>query len=88
MLAAAQLNNGVAQVITGQLIYFLAPSLGTLRNEGQANHIILTLNGIHPKLHEVDTSTTNYQLRRHSAETPNQWRLSKENWLASRPKRN
>ncbi len=56
MLDAAQQNNGVAQATSGQLIYFLA--LSTLRNEIQAKHFVLTRNGIHPELHEIDTSMT------------------------------
>ncbi len=31
---------------------------GWSQNERQAKHIVLTQIGIHPKLHEVDTSTT------------------------------
>ena len=56
MLDAAQVHNGIVQVIQGKLMSLLA--LCTLRNERQAKHIILTLNGIHPEIHEVDTSTT------------------------------
>ncbi len=59
MLDAAQVHNGVAQVIPGKLKYLLA--LCTLRNERQAKHIILTLKGIYPEgpeLHEVYTRTT------------------------------
>ena len=58
MSGAAQVPNGVTQVIPGKLIYLLA--LGFLRNhdERQANHIILTRNGMHPEFHAVDTSTT------------------------------
>ncbi len=54
--AAARVHNRSALVIPGKLIYLLA--LGTVRNERQAEHIILKLNGIHPEVHEVDTSTT------------------------------
>ncbi len=57
---AAQKYNGVAQVIPAYLVHFLA--LSTLQNERQAKHIVLTLNGIHPELYEVDTRMTKLQV--------------------------
>ncbi len=76
--------NGVAQAIPGQLICLLA--LGTLGNEREAKHIILTRNGIHPKLHEVDTSTTKITFYVGiELETPIQWQLREDNLLACRP---
>jgi hypothetical protein len=53
---AAHKNNGIAQVIPGYLVHFLA--LSTLWNERQAKEIVLTWNGIHPELHKVEIRTT------------------------------